>query len=386
MENEQEKQEVISEQKQEEILTNNVEPPKKTKKSALWMILLIILCGLGIIVMFQLAQSFAQGDSATLKEIIGNMNYRFFGLAIIVLILMMTTDILKFVIITHATTKKFKLRASAKLTFVGRYYDNITPFAVGGQPFQIAYLSKRGFTAGQASAIVLIKYFIQMFCWLAVALVLMVSDSAVMQGMGAIEISIKIGAWVGFAANSIPPSFILLFCLVPNFADKLLCKVVDIGHKLKIVKNKQKQIDKAHRAAEDFVSSFKLMSKAPLHFVVVVLLCLIEPIITLSFPYFLVVAIANQAPSVNLWFTVITLNMYAMYAVVIFPTPGNSGFHEATFSLVFSEIATNVLFWVTLSWRFFTYYIYIIIGLVISIYAAIRSAVRSRRAKKAQQP
>ena len=121
------------------------------------------------------------------------------------------------------------------------------------------------------------------------------------------------------------------------------------------------------------------MKKYPAQFILLVILCFVEPLSMLSLPYFLVVSMAKVEPSFALLYTVMTMNMFAMYSVAIFPTPGNSGFFETTFSLIFSAVASNVLFWVTLSWRFLTYYLYIIIGLLITFITFILDRISKKQ-------
>ena len=52
-------------------------------------------------------------------------------------------------------------------------------------------------------------------------------------------------------------------------------------------------------------------------------------------------------------------------AVYFVPTPGNAGAAEGTFFVVFSALSSGYVFWAMLIWRFFSYYIYIILGPII---------------------
>ena len=71
-------------------------------------------------------------------------------------------------------------------------------------------------------------------------------------------------------------------------------------------------------------------------------------------------------------------------AVTVMPTPGNSGFLETAITMAFAKIATDVLLWVVLTWRGLVYYVYIIIGIGITIFEVIRKAVRKKRERKRQ--
>ena len=61
---------------------------------------------------------------------------------------------------------------------------------------------------------------------------------------------------------------------------------------------------------------------------------------------------------------------------------------EATGSLIFSTVTSiqPMLGWVVLVWRFFTYYIYILSGIGISIFEVIRDAVRQKRRTREEPP
>ncbi len=356
---------------------------RSNKKSILSTIFLIAICAVGIIIMFQLGNTLSQGNKLSLSEIISNMNVKYFIIALVVLVCMVLLDAFKFMLIAKVTVGRANFPTGMKVALLGKYYDNITPFSTGGQPFQIYYLNKKGYTGGQSSAITLIKYFAQMFAWLTVGGVLMATQGNVLSTLDStVATTIKVGAWVGFGFNAIIPVTIIMFVIMPKVATFITSGVVTLLKKLHIVKDKEKTMARAYKIVSDFKECFSIMSKRPLIFVFLVLICFFEPIVTLAFPYFIVVSFANVVPSVTLMITVMALNIFASYSVAIIPTPGNSGFVETSFTLAFSTIASTVLFWVTFTWRFFTYYIYILIGIGISIFELIRNTVRAKRLAK----
>ena len=84
-------------------------------------------------------------------------------------------------------------------------------------------------------------------------------------------------------------------------------------------------------------------------------------------------------------FEVMALNAYAAFAASVVPTPGNSGAMEGLITMAFSAMAGATLMWVIFTWRFAVYYIYIIIGVGLTVFNFLRNVVRSRRAAKQQQ-
>ena len=80
-----------------------------------------------------------------------------------------------------------------------------------------------------------------------------------------------------------------------------------------------------------------------------------------------------------LFWTVVSLAMYATYAAVFIPTPGNSGAVESVFMLAFAALTDNVLFWFVLVWRFILYYTYIIAGVGMNVTDMVGRIRKNRR-------
>ena len=77
-----------------------------------------------------------------------------------------------------------------------------------------------------------------------------------------------------------------------------------------------------------------------------------------------------------------SLYVYAHFSAAVIPTPGNGGGFEVTLAAAFSGISANVSTWVIFAFRFFTFYSYIIIGVVLLFYEFCREIVRTKRNKK----
>ena len=121
-----------------EILENvTVVEPKKKKYGWVGSVLLLALIAFGIYIMVQLAMTIGEGEIQSLDSIIQNANWTFVAIAVGMLLLAIVADSLKYAVITDTVIGKANLLTSTKVAMLGRYYDNITPFASGGQPMQI---------------------------------------------------------------------------------------------------------------------------------------------------------------------------------------------------------------------------------------------------------
>ncbi|HIT77410.1 MAG TPA: flippase-like domain-containing protein [Candidatus Limihabitans stercoravium] len=367
-----------------EILENvTVVEPKKKKYGWVGSVLLLALIAFGIYIMVQLAMTIGEGEIQSLDSIIQNANWTFVAIAVGMLLLAIVADSLKYAVITDTVIGKANLLTSTKVAMLGRYYDNITPFASGGQPMQIYYLHKKGYSAGQSTAIVFIKYFVNMLCWMFICILLMATQSGALNQYVTNEATRKlflVAGWIGVAVNSAVPVMIILFVIFPRLTTKVVSACIWLLNKMRIVKDKEKTMNKARRAVDEFCLAFKIMSQNPWKFFLLICLCILEPLISMSLPYVVMVALGGTTDIS--WVTllaVMTLNVYATMSVAIIPTPGNSGFAENAVLLAFANIASTVAFWVVFVWRFFTYYIYILIGMALTLFDVIRKAVRRRR-------
>ena len=295
---------------------------------------------------------------------------------------------MKYAIIMKTTTGKFNLRSSLKVGLLGKFYDNVTPFAVGGQPMQIYYLHKKGYSGGVSSAVILIKYFAQMFSYTLVSLIIMACNTGVLDRIDyTLRIVITVGAWVGLVVNMFLPMMIVLFAVVPKFARGLASLVVGIGAKIKIVKDKEATMAKAEKVVSDFRAGFKIMSRKPLNLIGLIIFCLLEVALTFSLPYFVMRGYSALPANggFELYFTVIALNVYCTQAVAIVPTPGSSGVIDAALAGAYLAIAVTSLSWALFTWRFAVYYIYIVIGMGLVIFELIRKIYRARKALKKER-
>ncbi len=98
-----------------------------------------------------------------------------------------------------------------------------------------------------------------------------------------------------------------------------------------------------------------------------------------SIPYFVLRAFGGTMAWLPCFITTV-----AIYATVTFiPTPGNAGAAEGSFFAVFSALSSGYVFWAMMAWRFFVYYIFIILGafIYISRWLGIKTKRRSSHAR-----
>ncbi len=321
------------------------------------LFLLFIGINVGVIAATAINEFGNSENAAELAEV--KINWWMLLPAALCFVVAFTLDIYKYVLLLRKNTKPgtFKKGEDWKLArrtvIFGKYYDNITPASVGGQPFQIYYLHKSGkLPSGLATTLPMIGMIALQVAFIIVALVCFLS--------GASDKMMLLGvtAWVGLLVYAFWPIMVLIATFFPKTMTKIINFVVNLLAKIKIVKNREEVTKRVEYEVGEYVNSVKMILKRRGVLLQLILLMIAYNVLMASIPFFVLTAFGGDVA----YFPSLALTVAVMSAVYFVPTPGNSGAAEGAFYLVFNALSTGYVFWAMLVWRFFTYFIYIIMG------------------------
>lgn len=359
-----------------------IAPPPKKKRGAriFWNIFLIVIVAAGILSLFGIVKEIDPSSGASIGEVFKGASPLFICVAALSVLLTMACDISKYVIISKTVTGKAHFATSAKCHFLGKYYDAVTPFSTGGQPMQIYYLNTKGISGGNSTAMVMIRYYSSVICWVTMGAALLIFGTVkgVLGASGSTGATVlAVTGWVGIGINLCIPLFITFFLLFPKLMYKLTYGVVKLGHRLRIVKDAEKTTAKATKVVDDFKNSFKLMATSPVKLILLILVSFGEVSLTFAAPFFIMKAFNCSVDGMLI--TVMSLNAFATFGVSFIPTPGNSGVVEGLGALAFSAFAGATLAWSVLFWRLTVFYLYIFIGIGITLFDIIAKNVKYKK-------
>jgi len=242
-----------------------------------------------------------------------------------------------------------------KNTLVGRFFSAITPFSTGGQPAQIAFLGKRGVEYGQATAMLVSRFlFYQIVVTGASVFGLMRAYS-----MFAKRISnLALLAFFGFALNGFVLFLLFLFTLNRSLVEKTISKVSKLFVSLRIVKRKELFQQKLLEQTRLFHDCMTQYAKNPLISVLALLMALLEVVAKISVTYF----VARSLNITSSYFNVAMTQLVVFLVASFVPTPGATGASEGVYTLFFKYLFGSKTVAALLVWRFFTYYLNIIVG------------------------
>lgn len=352
------------------------------KKKILKTVLLLLFFAATFYTVYAVSKTLSGGSIASFYDVIAAINPLYLAILAAVVVWIIFSEGLKYSVLSKITSGRFDFPLSVRVGIMGKFYDNITPFNTGGQAYQIYQYCKAGYSSTVATAIPIIKYIFQLIAWIVVSLVLYIVNHGALDYLPAAQgTAVKTLTYVGIAIASAAPTLVILFSVFPKPVEKLIGFFLRIGVKLKIVKDYDKTYGKVAAFLDGYKQAFMHLAKNVVGILSLFVICCIDFLVVMSVPFFVVLALGNSTPTVELFWDVVTLNAYSLFAASLVPTPGNSGAIEGVASMAFAPIpmASGALFWLVFIWRFCTYYIYIILGLFGTLFNFVSNRIKKRR-------
>ena len=117
-----------------------------------------------IVVFILFAEKHNSGSIPNLKETILEARYgwQYAVAACLLFVVMVGAEALCYVLMMRVSGQGFRPWLAVKTTIIGKYYDNITPFSMGGQPFQMYYMAKSGLSTSTACSMPVIHHVVKL--------------------------------------------------------------------------------------------------------------------------------------------------------------------------------------------------------------------------------
>lgn len=248
---------------------------------------------------------------------------------------------------------------AAGVTGAGQFYSAITPSASGGQPMQVLWMHRMGVPVSVGTAGVSVKFIGFQTSFLALGALMWIIER---REVAAQLTGLRWLVALGFVINSVLIAAVLL--TVPNSRamDGLLRGLVAIGRKLRIVRNPEKAMEGFRNTVKEYRDSLVLLLKRPADAAAVFGLSLLQVLIYMMVPVCLYRAFGLSDADSAL---ILTVQLLLFIAAAFIPLPGAAGAQESGFCVFFRGIfPEGNLIAAMLCWRFFSYYLLLIAGLL----------------------
>lgn len=258
--------------------------------------------------------------------------------------------------------KKYDFKRTFGLIMLTQFFNGVTPFATGGQPLVVYTLKKDGLKVSDSTNIV-----VQDFITYQIALITLGSLAILYNYLFNIFAEVQLLkeiVLVGFLINVAVVIGLFTVAFARKFNQMVVKYSIKIMSKLKIVKDKDKVIDRWEEKINNFHDGASILMKDKKHFAMNILLNATAMISLYLIPLAILFSMRDYY-SIN-GLTAIVTSAYIMLVSAFIPSPGSAGGIEWAFIAFFSNFITgSVLNAMMILWRLLTYYMGLTIGAIV---------------------
>lgn len=255
-------------------------------------------------------------------------------------------------------------------TMIGFFYNALTPLASGGQPFQIVQMHGRGINVGTAVSVMMVKF----LAWhIALTTVGLFGFTLFGRHLASITPAMLVMFIIGVFVHVGCATVGILLMFKPALVQRAGHACIGWFGRV-FLKRKPERTERMLAVWEGFVSDYgEAMAYVRVHprgMLFIEFAAFIEVIAYLSVAYFVYRGLGFSAagyPTLLLMQAVLTI------AVAYIPLPGASGASEGAFYLLFTQFFGDSRLAGMLIWRTLTYYLTILLGLVVVLIDGFRS-------------
>lgn len=372
----------------------------KKNRSKLVFSLIFLAAMTVLVVMLFLNYGDMKEISATFQEVANGTNWAWLLLAFALVAIYLALWPLTLVIFCHALKVKASYRDVYAIGESEHFYNGVTPFATGGQPFQVYFFSTVGVPAHEATGPVLASFGAHMIATNIYALIALAFFPFYLQGFyaGALkELSwmtvtgfITV-ACIGYFFNVLTLILTFMAGVSNHFRNALVGLLTRLAKDNKLGRWIRSQIPTFEAYCDNTQLAFHEILSHKTHFVLSVVVRFVAMGCFYAIPYAILRGFgASFSNNILAFWTVFFATSFAITAVVWVPTPGSTGGVDYMFAIVIASLVASGLITsstaglsavaTSLMWRLFTYYFPLLVSVIFSI--AFEISVAKRMSKE----
>ena len=258
---------------------------------------------------------------------------------------------------------------------IGMYYSDITPGAAGGQPMQVNSLRKAGVPVGYGTLALTIRFVSNQFTICMISLVLyLMNREFILTQLGGFIWAARIGWLINFA--SVP--LVLLAAFRKKWILKAAEKLIRLGEKTHLVRDPAALQEQTVKVLDAYHEALTELVHHPGEIMVQILYSVISLTALTGTVVFIYYAFGQSGTGAV---KVLTLSCLLYVSASYTPLPGASGAQEGGFLVYFRGIFLEGTIGLTLLvWRFFTFYLFLIVGVFAVLYERVLIKKEQRKA------
>lgn len=339
---------------------NEVIPDKKTAHS-LGRKVNVALCVLAFVIL--LGYLFIAGEGGDLLRALSSFNWLFLLIALVMIIVYWVLESVCMQIICNKLFKGFSFMKTNLVTVIGQYFNCITPLSSGGQPMQAYYYSRFGLPAHYALPMLLCRFIVyQLTMTVYAVIVLILRFNYFTEDLRPIMYLVAIG----FAGGFLLIAFLFALAFAKNTIMKLTRWAIKLAGRIGILKEADKTLASVEKSLEESYVGIRFLLKEPGTLIKVSLVTFVQLTVYFSMSW---VIFAGFGLMANDYFTVVSCQAFIYLIASFVPLPGAVGAAEGSYIVFFNYVFgdPSIVALSTFIWRFYTFYLPIIVGMILTL-------------------
>lgn len=294
------------------------------------------------------------------SEIIGYLisaKIEFLLLSLLFIVLYILFQSLSMHLYLKEINKNYKLRDTFILMFSAQFFNGITPFSSGGQPFQMYLLKKQGIKLTESGNALLQNFFVYQLSLIILGTFAVLTNKY-FNIIPQTSLLRKI-VMIGYLVNILILLLILFLGKAKNINTKVFNKVFNLI--FKFMKNRENLKEKAIEKIDEFYNSSEYFKNNKLIFIESLIFNLAALFSLYLIPVFIFYSM-GEFNNLELLDSIVCSG-YTFFVGSFVPIPGGTGGLEYGFLEFFKGFTVpNMLSACMILWRFITYYLPMILG------------------------
>lgn len=319
-----------------------------------------LLLGVGISLLFIIGITLYTIDTSTWNTL-NNLNINYLLLIVLATISAWTLNGLKLKVLAAGVKVKLPIFTAVELGLVDRFFSNITPSGIGGQPAKIIALTNCNISSGKASAIVVVELMLRLLFFAFCLPFIFIKIHSLLVS------TVNIGILYFTVPLLIATLAVVIYLLLykPRYLVKIFFGILNLSLVSKLLSSKKifsaKKII-AKEIKEFYQTLWIYLKEGSLELITGIFITALLWLVRFTILYFVI-----KGFNLKVDFGFIILIQLIIYTAVLFiPIPGGSGVEVILASLLHKTLPVPLIGIVVASWRFFTYYVYIIFGSIVT--------------------
>lgn len=321
----------------------------------------IVLCAMAFAVLF--GYLFIAGEGEETIGAIASFNWWFLVLTLIGIVLYWFFEAACMQIVSNYLYPGFSFIKTCIVTVIGQYFNCITPLSSGGQPMQAYYYKRFGMPLSDAMTMLLLRFIVYQFTMTIYAVIVLVLRFRYFTE--ALRPLMYLVA-IGFIGGLFLMSMLLALAFAKSTVTKSVLWFITVLANFNVIKDREAARAEAQQQLNDAYHGIRVLLKEPALLLKVSGVTFVQLTVYFSLSYVIFAGFDLEA---NDYFTVLSCQAFIYLIASFVPLPGAVGAAEGSYILFFNAVygAPSVVALSTFIWRLFTFYLPIMLGMVLTL-------------------